>query len=74
MLLPADHDQWLEVSQDQLIARRCAYWLGLHEAPTSTNETNQTVYIPKINVLTPDSLRQIAEKLACQEGLTYVAY
>lgn len=73
MLLPADPEQWLAVSDQQLIARRCAYWLGLHGAGASTNATNQTVYIPEANVLTPDSLRQIAMKLARQEELTYVA-
>ena len=71
VLLPADRSQWLNVSSQQLIARRCAYWLGLHGAGTSTNATNQTVYIPENNVLTPDSLCEIARKLARQEELTY---
>ena len=71
LMLPADHNQWLEVSKDQLIARRCAYWLSLHGAPTTTNDTNQTVYIPETNILTPESLRGLAEKLAWNEELTY---
>ncbi len=71
LMLPAAHDQWLDVSKDRLITRRCAYWVGLHGAPASTNSTNQTVYIPEVNVLTPESLRQIAEKFAFQEKLSY---
>ena len=71
LILPADHQQWLEVSEDQLMARRCAYWLGLHGAPASTNETNQTVYIPTANILSPDSLRTIAETFSKQEQLNY---
>lgn len=47
LFLPTDHTQWLTVSADQMISRRCAYWLGLHGAPPSTNQTNQTVYIPE---------------------------
>lgn len=71
LFLPTDHDQWLEVSTEQLIARRCAYWLGLHGAPASGNETNQTVYIPTANILSPESLRTIAETFSRQEQLNY---
>lgn len=71
LFLPADHTQWLEISADKLIARRCAYWLGLHGAPESTNQTSQTVYIPTANILSPDSLRTIAETFSRQETLNY---
>lgn len=72
LFLPADHARWLEVSEDQLISRRCAYWLGLHGAPTSENMTSQTVYIPKVNVLTPDQMLSVARAFARKELVEYV--
>ncbi len=70
LFLPKDHDQWLEVSADQLIARRCAYWYGLHGAPASSNTTAQTIHIPTANVLTPQALLTIAERFARREALS----
>ncbi|MEX1026448.1 MAG: DUF4365 domain-containing protein, partial [Candidatus Paceibacterota bacterium] len=72
LFLPSDHEQWLEVSAEQLVARRCAYWCGLHEAPASNNTTSQTIQIPTENLLTPQALLTIAEKLARREALNDV--
>src|SRR5690606_27332397 len=69
LFLPKEHEQWLEVSDAQLIARRCAYWYGLHGAPESSNTTSQTIHIPRANVLTPQGLLVVAEKFARQEVL-----
>ena len=71
LFLPANHEQWLEVSADQLVARRCAYWYGLHGAPESNNTTSQAIYIPIENRLTPQALLEIAKRLASQESLSH---
>jgi hypothetical protein len=59
LFLPNDTSLWLTHSPDGLIARRCAYWVSLRGAPPSGNETSQTVYIPRANVLTVDGLRLV---------------
>lgn len=69
LFLPQDHERWLEVSDNQLIARRCAYWYGLHGAPATHNNTSQTIHIPLRNVLTPKALLAIAESLAHGKAL-----
>ncbi len=71
LYLPSDHDQWLEISADKLISRRCAYWLALHDAPYSVNDTAQTVYIPTANILTPSQLLAVAGSFARREMIQY---
>jgi len=64
LFLPADAGEWLIHSEDQLIARRCAYWASLRGAPPSTNTASQTVYIPKANCLSIDVLRTLAAQIS----------
>lgn len=47
LYLPADHGEWISHSDDALSLHRCAYWVSLRGAPASSNQTAQTVYIPK---------------------------
>jgi len=56
-LMPLDTGQWLlhEVEQ-HLSSRRCAYYLNLYGSPAVSNQTNRTVYIPRQNILTVESL------------------
>ncbi len=71
LFLPANHDEWLNVSAEKLVLRNCAYWVSLRNADVSGNTTGTTVYIPKEQVLTPDNLLEIFEKLSKNEPLTY---
>jgi hypothetical protein len=69
-LPPAEAD-WLQVTGDQLIAKRCGRWVSLRAAPASTHDTSQTVYLPVDNVLTPDALREIARRHSRGEVFNY---
>jgi Domain of unknown function (DUF4365) len=71
LFLPADAAQWLEHSEEMLIARRCAYWTSLWEAPKSSNKTGQTVHLPQANLLSAPGLRTVARLLSQEEELTY---
>lgn len=46
VLVPEDVGQWLTLEADQLILRRCAWWMSLAGLPDSTNTTNVTVTLP----------------------------
>jgi hypothetical protein len=59
LFLPSDPALWLVHSADGLIARRCAYWVGLRGAPESPNRTSQTVYIPSENLFSIEGLRSV---------------
>src|SRR5262245_33253654 len=45
--LPRNAEEWLNITEEALIAKRCAYWVSLRGAAASTNKDNQTVYIPR---------------------------
>src|SRR3954452_9239289 len=49
-------EEWLHISEEALIARRCAYWVSLRGASASPNRESQTVYIPRPNLLSAQGL------------------
>lgn len=59
--LPADQKDWLTLSKDSLVKKRCAYWVSLLNEPEVPNNTNKTVYIPKLNVFDSAALKQMLE-------------
>lgn len=71
LFLPSDAEKWLEHSEDALIARRCAYWTSLWDAPPSANRRGQTIYLPQPNVLSVAGLRSVARQLSREENLCY---
>jgi hypothetical protein len=72
LFLPTDPADWLSHSEDALIAKRCAYWASLRGAPASANETAQTVYLPRQQVLSVDALTQIMTRCSRDEEIPYV--
>lgn len=71
LFLPDNADHWLEHTEEQLVARRCAYWVSLWDAAATPNRSGQTIYIPQANVLSVHGLRSVARRLACEEDLVY---
>lgn len=69
--LPEAAEQWLNVGSEQLIARKCGRWVSVRGAPSVENTSSIAVKIPLINVLTPDSLREIATRVSLGEDLVY---
>ena len=69
--LPEKPDEWLTQSEQELLLKRCAYWVSLREAPASVNDKYQTVYVPQKNVLGVESLRQIMTLRSREEYLPY---
>lgn len=73
LYLPEDSTQWLQIDESALIARRCAYWVSLFGAPQSDNKSGKTIYVPRTQVLTQQSLRDLATRLSLGEDLIYVS-
>lgn len=69
--LPPEQADWLRVSPDQLVARNCAWWVSLWNAPPSNNTANQTVYLPRDNLLDVDGLRSLMVRVAREERIAY---
>lgn len=73
LFLPPKSEEWLSQSEESLLARRCAYWLSLHNAPPSANDKHQTVYIPRNNVLSTELLRDVMTRFSREEAIQYAS-
>ena len=62
LALPADEADWLTASTDELVMRRCAYWVSLLGRSESNNQASVRVSIPADNRFDPDNLRQLLER------------
>jgi hypothetical protein len=71
--LPRNPEEWLHISEEALIAKRCAYWVSLRGAPASGNRENQTVYIPRPNLLSPRGVTTLMARPSRREGIRYAA-
>jgi hypothetical protein len=67
--LPASPDEWLEQTEEQMVSRRCTYWLSLLNQPEVANERVVTVHLPRTNRLTVDNLRALMERAARRQPL-----
>ena len=72
LFLPEDADQWLDHSEDELIVRRCAYWVSLRGAEAMPPGVgSKTVYLPKAQAFTTGALRELMERFAMRDIPTY---
>ena len=55
--LPNEADEWMTITNDNVILRRRAYWLNLKGEPETTNIASVTVRIPISNRFDVESLR-----------------
>lgn len=60
--LPKDEATWLNVSEDELTIRKCCYYHFISGAETK-NASSQRIRIPRNQLLTPESLRDLKQKL-----------
>jgi len=72
LFLPPDFPDWLAHSHEQLVLRGSAYWVCLRGATLSTNATSQTVYVPKSQPLSPQSLHDLVSRIARHEAPLYL--
>jgi len=56
VVLPRDVEEWLSLSAEQLVLRKCAYWRSLAGLPSTENEASVTVSIPRVNLFTVEAL------------------
>ena len=60
--LPEDEERWLAVSAQELVMRRCAYWVAITGAPESGNIRTVTVSIPTANRLDGPALKTLMDR------------
>lgn len=71
LFLPADAQEWLNHSADELALRKCAYWQSLRGAQATTNGSGATVYLPRAQMFTPQGLTDIATRLSRRDFPIY---
>jgi len=54
---------WLNHSEVELALRKCGYWVSLRGLPATTNTTNVTVHLPRLNQFTVAGLTNIMQTL-----------
>ena len=64
VLIPKTVEEWITLSEEQLIMRKCAYWKSLKGEPDTKNISNITLHIPRENLLTPKSLKEMMGKIS----------
>ena len=60
--LPSDQREWMTITVDELVLRRCAYWLNLKGFEATENRRSVTVRIPSGNLFDVDGLRALMEQ------------
>jgi hypothetical protein len=63
LLLPENVDDSVEHTVEQLVIRRCAYWVKMTGMDAAAGES-KTVRLPKTQVLSPDALRDVLMQIS----------
>lgn len=58
-----DPETWLEQSEQEMVVRRCAWWLSLRDRPEVENKASVTVHVPRENIFSVDALQGIMSRL-----------
>ena len=60
--LPGDESQWVSISAEELVIRRCAYWANIKGFPETANLETVTVSIQKTNRFDTNGLRELMDR------------
>lgn len=62
LALPRDSADWLTVTADQLVLRRCAYWVSLKGYPETENQDTVTITVENENRFDVEALMALMER------------
>jgi Domain of unknown function (DUF4365) len=71
LYLPKNHEDWLSHTEESLVSKRCAYWVSLYGAPEVVGQKTTTIYIPRTQILSPVSLRDLMVRMSKYEVFEY---
>jgi Domain of unknown function (DUF4365) len=69
VIIPRNLAEWLDASESQTILQKCVYWISLKGQLPKKNAKKVTIRIPRSNLLTPQSLKGIMQRIADEEDL-----
>lgn len=62
MCLPEEQDQWVTISEEEIVLRRCCYYATLAGDPVPNENSTKTIQIPRSNLLTAENLLVVLEQ------------
>ncbi len=63
VVMPADLDEWVELSHHETKVRRCGYWASLRGMGSTMNTRSVTVTVPMSQQLSVESLTAIMDRI-----------
>jgi hypothetical protein len=60
--LPQNSEDWLNLSEEELVLKRCCYWKRITDPPSS-NDRSQRVFIPRSQILTPQTIVDLLDAI-----------
>jgi hypothetical protein len=69
LLLPERREEWVTHTVEELVLRRCAYWVKMTGMPETTNDSGVTIRLPAHQVFSPEQLRGLMERLSREEEI-----
>jgi hypothetical protein len=63
LLLPEDEKDWSVQTEDELILRRCAYWLSLRGRPATANRRSIRLAIPRVKLFSIEALQRLLDRI-----------
>jgi hypothetical protein len=63
-VLPEDPGEWIEMSEECMISRRCAYWLSLLGMPERSNSNRVSVRLPRSQRFDVEQLQGLMERVS----------
>ncbi len=63
VVVPTNIDDWLRQTDSELTLYRCGYWVSLRGRPETTNTSTVRVELPRIQIFSVDSLRDIMSQI-----------
>jgi hypothetical protein len=63
LVLPESGDEYLDQSPEALCIRGCCYWVSLRGQPSTVNQTKKRVQLPRRQVFSASSVRDLMERI-----------
>lgn len=64
VVVPPNVSDWLIHSEERLALHRCGYWVCLSGQPPSTNQSDETIHIPRNQQFTVKALTEMMERIS----------
>jgi hypothetical protein len=61
--LPKDEDEWMNLTEEELILKRCCYWYHVIDSVETDNKIAKRIRVPRQQVFTPQALAELLIKV-----------